>query len=797
MAKLRKYEGQVYSFPDDATDQEIYSHLEKNHESPQLRDLKTALGYGEPLKNPIEAIKHVVAGLGKTGQEIGKLGMEAIGRTPGEDINYDEILGIKNPNAAGRFIEGMSAYGPFGKAASLLRSTKFIPQLAAQTAAGGAFGLTQGQPGQENGFGLLPQGKTGSALEGALINALTHGGANALEAMRPSNLLRGNLSPEELSRNSLITHGTETGLGDVIQSPYLKRMLENTLTRLPFSGANESLARTGQNVVSRGENILSNMLDIRDNTTGEPLEVDPHNIPEEITKDLINQHQLHQTEKIKLYDNFNDVAQETNSHPELKNFNEALKRNKNVIKNLNLLHGDPTGSAMFDRLIESGGLPDNEVKLLSKQEKIPTFENKLREYSLKDNISKVLDDESKLKESRLVSRSATMPKVEYIKDPLTGISRPQYSTENIKTKEGFGNKLEGTLGEGSFVEYPSKIKNVRGKEGIPFIPNSQLGQGGFVEYKIPPTYEKVITKSGITSPEKGKLNSKGLIESEKPSYTDANILKGRLNSLAKLSKSSPDASDRSMANVYADLGAALRKDVKESVTNSKNPKLINSYNQAEENYEKKYSKFLDEDIYYYLANPKANPEEIIRDFIKTSPNADLATQITKLGASLSPDKRQLLGYSYLSRALDNEGNLNPSKLGTAIEKLKPNQFKALFPDPNVRRQLKDYNKLQYMNKEAQNLMFNPHTGQRTVDTLSTLGLGLLGQFASGNLGAIATPALTITSGRLATKALTSQKLRESLIKKMIEKRPLFNQSNRVSITQTLAQALATALQGNQ
>lgn len=795
MSRTVRAEGQLYKFPDDATDQEISDHLEKIHVNQPLQDLKNALGADVGLQNPIGIVKHYIAGMGKAGQNIGKTAVEAMGRTPGKDVDYDELLGITNPTPAGKFIEGMAGYSPFGKAAGL--ASRALPRLAAETAAGGAFGYTQGEEGQQN-LPYMPEGKGGSATQSALLNAIIHGAAKTGESVRPSKLLRGNLSPEELQHNLEITKGTETGLGDVIQSPYLKRMLENTLTRLPFSGANESLARTGEKVSSKGENMLGDMLNIKDIKTGEPLEIDPHNIPEEITKDLMKQHESHQTEKNDLYKDFNKMAQQTNSHPELKNFNEALKRNKNVIKDLNLLKGDPVGSSMFERLVENGGLPNHEVKTIYKKEKIPNFETRLKESMLKDKLATVLDYETKLKESREVSGNATMPKFDYIIDPLTGVKRPQYSTENIRIKEGLSDKLKGFLNNQGLVEYSPKIKNVKSQEGVPFAPNSTLGSGGFAEYNIPPTYESVTTKSGITTPEKGRLNAKGLVESEKPSFVDANVLKGRLNSLANLSKSSPSAADRSMANVYSDLGAALRKDVKQSVTNSKNPKLINAYNQAEENYEKKYSKFLDEDIYYYLANPKANPEEIIRDFIKTSPNADLSSQITKLSATLSPNKRQLLGYSYLSRALDNEGNLNPAKLGTAIEKLKPNQFKALFPDPNIRRKLKDYSKLQYMNKEAQNLMFNPHTGQRTVDTLSTLGLGLMGQLASGNIGAIATPALTIGAGRMATKALTSEKLRESLIKRMINNKTRIATPRKIQGTQSLSQALLQALsQGNQ
>src|SRR5690606_1707704 len=131
-------------------------------------------------------------------------------------------------------------------------------------------------------------------------------------------------------------------------------------------------------------------------------------------------------------------------------------------------------------------------------------------------------------------------------------------------------------------------------------------------------------------------------------------------------------------------------------------------------------------------------------------------------------QRDLLAYSYLSRALDNEGNLNPTKLSTAIKKLGANQFKKLVPDPVMRKELLDYSKLSRMNQEAQNLMFNPNTGQRNRDAIITAILSILGHGMSGNIGTLAAPLAAILTGKMATKALTSEGLRESLVKEMIK-----------------------------
>lgn len=231
------------------------SEEQEANEVGPLRDLKKALGYGEGLKNPLDIPKHVIAGLGKTGQGIAS----ALTRDQAPTVNFDEMLGINNPSAAGRFIEAGAGYSPFGRAAGLLNSPKFLPQLAAQTAAGGAFGASQAKPGQENAGGYLPQGRAGGALQGAILNAITHGGLKSLEALRPSRMFRGNLTPEELQANLEATQGTNTGIGDVIGSPALKQTLENEFSDMPFSGTKQTMQSTAKQIQEQADKIASDL----------------------------------------------------------------------------------------------------------------------------------------------------------------------------------------------------------------------------------------------------------------------------------------------------------------------------------------------------------------------------------------------------------------------------------------------------------------------------------------------------------------------------------------------------------
>jgi hypothetical protein len=98
-----------------------------------------------------------------------------------------------------------------------------------------------------------------------------------------------------------------------------------------------------------------------------------------------------------------------------------------------------------------------------------------------------------------------------------------------------------------------------------------------------------------------------------------------------------------------------------------------------------------------------------------------------------------------------------------------------------------------MNKEAQNLMFNPKTGQRNTDILVTGLLSALAKIGSGNIAALAAPAAAIGGGRLATKALTSERLRERLVRKMLENKPMIATPAKIGGTQSLLQSLTSAL----
>ena len=241
-----------------------------------------------------------------------------------------------------------------------------------------------------------------------------------------------------------------------------------------------------------------------------------------------------------------------------------------------------------------------------------------------------------------------------------------------------------------------------------------------------------------------------------PSLKEANLLKGKLNDLSAEYKMSPDMTDRHKAKVFGQLAAALKGDIQGAIKKHGHKPLESAYNAAEENYAKNFSPFLDKEIYKFGAG-NADPDQLISSFIKTGKANDRAHLLKKLTSKLPPEKKNLLGYGYLQRALDENNVLNPMKVKTLLSRnaLGPRQFKALFPDEKIRNELLNYTSLVNKNTKGLKLMENPETGQMNMDILP-----LIAKSPGGIAGKIAI-------ARPITKALTNEKTRNNLVRQMI------------------------------
>lgn len=537
--------------------------------------------------NPLNLIKSGLIGMGTAGKNIAGLFQDSP-----KNLNLQEIFHQrKNPGILENLVEGTAQYAPLMAASPMLAGAGGIPALVGSSALYGGI--------------QSPENRTKGAIIGGATVGIPIGIGKTVNALRPSNLLKSQLPPEQLARNLELTQGTETGLGDVLGIPMLKRFNENILPKIPFSGATESMQRTAGKVIEKSQNLL-------DRLAGQYKNLDSDQILSDSVKQMF---QAAQNEKNNLYNQVNNLAREANLNLKYPSFNNAINKNLNEIKN-----------------------------------------------------SVILQNDSEL--------------------------RPILSKLNI------------------------------------------------LDEKMPQT---------------GGLNEFGLAQNSNLSLQEANILSGKLNSIAQEYFSSPSPKDRYVGKIFKDLGKSLKSDIKQGISQSGNKKLIDSFQTAEENYKNNFSPFLD-DVLYKFSSGKADPETLLSTFIKTGKSNDRSNLLNKLMDRLNEDQKNLVGHAYLQRALDENNVINPMKLFTLLSRnsLGDKQFKALFPDKGIQTELRDIVDLTRMNTKGLKLMQNPETGQMNMDILPLISktpFGLGGK---------------MLAGRPINSYLTSEKVRENLIQKMLK-----------------------------
>ena len=436
--------------------------------------------------------------------------------------------------------------------------------------------------------------------------------AGTLGKLRPKNFLRGNLTPEELQNNLRITQGTETGLGDVIGNPMLKRLNENVLSKIPFSGVNEAMQKNAGEIINRGHSLI-------DQLAGKS---DIGNLDKYLSDALKDSYKSHNAEKNAHYKGVNKMADEAGLELDLPNFANKVKQHKNAIEDTQIIKYEPEMQALLRKL---GGY----------------------------------------------------------EEPVT-------------TKTTTGKLVD--------------------------------------EYGKPLSQETTISR---------------------PRLEEANLLKGKLNGLANKHGASSNPTDRHLAGVFGDLARTLKGDIESEIEKTGHAPLKEAYKAAEDNYAKKFSPFLDKQIYKFLGG-NADPETLIQSFVKTGKSSDRANLIKKVTDKLPVEDRNLLGYGYLQRAMDENNVLNPLKLKTLLSKnsLGNKQFEALFPNPVLRNALRDYVNLVDMNTKGLKLMQNPETGQMNMDILPLLSK------SPASLGA------KMLGAPVLAKKLRSEKTRTKLVNKM-------------------------------
>jgi hypothetical protein len=251
-----------------------------------------------------------------------------------------------------------------------------------------------------------------------------------------------------------------------------------------------------------------------------------------------------------------------------------------------------------------------------------------------------------------------------------------------------------------------------------------------------------------------------------PALSSIKLMAANLHETGKKYAKSSNPVDRQKAKIYYELAKAAREDVKDSIKNSGSDKLNKQFKEAESKYKENFAPFLHKHV-YPLLDESDTAEGIARKIIRPSRNVDNSDLIKRIQKILPPDQKNTLGYTFLKTAEDQYGNIDPKKLASLTRSLGNKQFKALFPLEETRQAIQDFGKLRGLNEEALNIMHNPKTGYRNAKSLMTMIAAAVG----GSLEPIttfSTIGATVGGARLLTKAVTSEKFRESLVKAMKE-----------------------------
>lgn len=256
--------------------------------------------------------------------------------------------------------------------------------------------------------------------------------------------------------------------------------------------------------------------------------------------------------------------------------------------------------------------------------------------------------------------------------------------------------------------------------------------------------------------------------------------------------------------IYNDLKAAKQADVNDSLDNATNPDVTSLRDDYRNYYAKEYAPYLDPDVQKFINHGQGDVDTLLNSFLKVTPNSDRSTQLNKLMTKLTPTQSNLVPYAYYSRALNDDGTVNLNKLSTLHENLGTNQENILLNNSNQQSALNNLTKNIRMNARPISNLSAPLNGSinAAFAPMGTMSAGaakgaIVGGLPGALVGATVGIAAPAIAGQIATKALTSQPLRERIVASMLNNKPKFNKPQNIVAAQTLAQAIANSQQRSQ
>lgn len=283
--KVRLPSGDIANFPDDMTNEAIESVIQKQfppHQETGNKDIFSDI-VGSIAQAPVNILKGVASLPSEISESAGQISEEparAIGNVGaglleglkgGLNIPSNIASYLKSRNIGrGNIEDFISAlhipdtglekkiFGENQAGDELLRS---IGSFAPYARLGGLAQGIKGAAKRATASGAYAAGQEEDPLTAALMGLAVEGTTRgAQRALRPGKFLPSSpLTSDELKEALDITKGTETGLGNVIENPFLQKQFENVFPNLPLSGANQAMQRTANTITSRGENILDKL----------------------------------------------------------------------------------------------------------------------------------------------------------------------------------------------------------------------------------------------------------------------------------------------------------------------------------------------------------------------------------------------------------------------------------------------------------------------------------------------------------------------------------------------------------
>lgn len=294
--------------------------------------LRAIINFGGGIRKGMEGLANTPSNIAEylNARNIGRGDIENViraARIPESDLE-ERLLGKEQEGD--EFLRGLGSFVPYAGIGGTARGLKGLAKRAGASAA-----YATGQGADPVSAALL-----GMAGEGAVKGLRKTQGVPS--ALVPAS----KLTNEELQAALDQTAGTKTGLGSVIENPFLKKQYENVLPNIPFSGANEYMMRTADDITNRGQGIL-------DNLKGN---YDTSDVGSVIKEALADAYKDVRSEKDAKFKSLNEAAKKDGVNTDLSHLHTQAK------KILDEINSNPISAALTDssikgkleKIVESG-----------------------------------------------------------------------------------------------------------------------------------------------------------------------------------------------------------------------------------------------------------------------------------------------------------------------------------------------------------------------------------------------------------------------------------------------------------